>query len=98
MAFPSVSALHFITIFAPVSIPLSKKDQSTLTLIFLLFEFHFLYEWYLGYSKLLDYYPLISNCIPCVFFCDWVASLRMIFSSSIHLPKNFMDPSFLIVE
>ena len=25
---------------------------------------------------------LISECIPCVFFCDWVTSLRMIFSSS----------------
>jgi hypothetical protein len=25
-----------------------------------------------------------------VFFCDWVTSLRMIFSSSIHLPANFI--------
>ncbi|EDL08860.1 mCG147268 [Mus musculus] len=31
-------------------------------------------------------------------FCDWVTALRMIFSSSIHLPKNFMNSSFLIAE
>jgi hypothetical protein len=30
-------------------------------------------------------------------FCDWATSLRMIFSSSIHLPKNFMKSLFLIV-
>jgi hypothetical protein len=35
--------------------------------------------------------------MPCVFFCDWVASLRIIFSRTIHLPKNFMKSLFLIV-
>ena len=34
--------------------------------------------------------------IPCVFFGDWVTSLRMIFSSSIHLPANFMTSLLLI--
>jgi hypothetical protein len=34
--------------------------------------------------------------IPCMFFCDWVTSLRMIFSSSIQLPVNFMKSLFLI--
>jgi hypothetical protein len=29
--------------------------------------------------------------IPCVFFCDWVALLRIIFCSSIHLPKIFIN-------
>jgi hypothetical protein len=33
--------------------------------------------------------------IPCVLFCIWITSLRMIFSSYIHLPKNFMKPLFL---
>jgi hypothetical protein len=51
-------------------------------------------ELYLGYSELLGYYPLISECIPCVFFCDWITSLRIIFSSSTHLPVNFMKSLF----
>ena len=34
----------------------------------------------------------------CVFFCDWDTWLGMIFSSSIHLPKNFMKPLLLITE
>ena len=59
------------------------------TLVFLLLEFHMVCELYLGCSKFLGKYPLISEYIPCVFFCDWVTSLRMIFSTSIHLPKNF---------
>jgi hypothetical protein len=53
-------------------------------------------ELYPGYTKLLGLYPLIRKCIPCVFFSDLVTSLSMIFSSSIHLPKNFMSSSFLI--
>jgi hypothetical protein len=32
----------------------------------------------------------------CVFFCDWVTSLRMKSSRSIHLPKNFINSLFLI--
>ena len=35
---------------------------------------------------------------PCVFFCDWVTSLRMITSRSIHLPKNFINSLLLIAE
>jgi hypothetical protein len=31
---------------------------------------------YLGYSKFLGKYPLISEYISCEFFCDWVTSLR----------------------
>jgi hypothetical protein len=77
----------------------SKKDQSVYTLVFLLLELHVVCELYLGYSELLgSEYPLISECIPYVFFCDWVTSLRMIFSSSIYLPKNFINSLFLIAE
>ena len=50
IAFPSVFAPHFVSIFA---LPFSKKDQSTYTLVFLLLELHVVYELYLGYSKLL---------------------------------------------
>jgi hypothetical protein len=34
----------------------------------------------------------------CVFFCNWVTSLRVISSRSIHLPKNFTNSLFLIAE
>ena len=40
----------------------------------------------------------ISNCIPCVLFCDWVISLRIIVSSYFYLPKNFMNSLFLIAK
>jgi hypothetical protein len=35
--------------------------------------------------------------MPCVFFWYWVY-LRIIFSSFIHLPKNFMKSLFLITQ
>jgi hypothetical protein len=53
---------------------------------------------YLGYPKFLGYYPLISEYISCEFFCDWVTSLRMIPSRSIHLARNFINSFFLIAE
>ena len=31
-----------------------------------------------------------------MFICDWVTSLSMIFSSSIHMPKIFINSLFLI--
>ena len=69
----------------------SKKDQSTYTLVFLFLELHVVCGLYLDYSK------FWGEFIPCVFFCDWVASLG-IFSSSIHLPKNLMNSLFLKAE
>ena len=77
--------------------PLLRRIEVS-TLAFLLTEFHVVCELYRGYSKLLGYYPLINECISCVFFCDWVTSLRMISSRSNHLPKNFMNSLFLIAE
>jgi hypothetical protein len=77
--------------------PPSKKDQSIHTLVFLLLEFPVVCELYLGYSELQGL-SLISECIPCMFFCDWVTSLRMTFSSSVHLPTKFIKSSFLIVK
>ena len=43
-------------------------------------------------------YSLNSEYIPRVLFCDWVTSLRMTASSSIHFPTNFMNSLFLIAE
>ena len=99
MPFPLISAIYFISIFAPMSVFVpSKKDQSTHTLVFLLKELHVVCELYPGYLELLGWYPLISKCIPCAFFFNWVISLRMIFSSYIHLAKSFMNSPFLIAE
>ena len=39
---------------------------------------------------------LISEYMPCMSFWVWVTSLRMIFTSSIHLPSKFRMSSFLI--
>jgi hypothetical protein len=36
--------------------------------------------------------------VLCVCVCDWVTSLRMIFSRYIHLPKYFINSLFLIAE
>jgi hypothetical protein len=52
-------------------------------LVFLLLEFHVFCKLYLGYSKFLGEYPLISEYISCVFFCDWVTSFRMIYPDRI---------------
>jgi hypothetical protein len=71
-------------------VPPSKKHQSIFTLDFFLLELHVVCELYLGYSELLGLSLLISECIPCEFFCDWVFSLRKIFSRTIHLLKNFI--------
>jgi hypothetical protein len=99
MLIPSVSTPHCLcNSFHGYFVPHSKKDRSIHTLVFLLLEFHVACELCLGYSDLLGYYPLISECISCVFFCDWVTLLKMILSSSIHLPKNFMNSLFLIAE
>jgi hypothetical protein len=40
---------------------------------------------------------LSMSTAMCV-LCDWITSLRMIFSSSIHLPVKFMKSLFLIAE
>jgi hypothetical protein len=73
-------------------VPPSKKDQSIHTLVFFLLELHVVCELYLSYSELLDYYPLISECITCVFFCDWVISLRRsllyVGTSFEYMPRN----------
>jgi hypothetical protein len=51
MAFPAISAPHFVSVLPHMG-P-SKKDQSIHTLVFLFLELHLVCELYLGYSKLL---------------------------------------------
>ena len=55
MAFASVSAPHFVSVFAPSS----KKDRSTHTSVFLLLELHVVCELYLGYSEL-DFFMILT--------------------------------------
>ena len=40
----------------------------------------------------------ISEYISCVFYCDWVTTVSMIYSSSTYLPVNFMKLLLLIAE
>jgi hypothetical protein len=89
MVVPSVSASHFVSVTPSICIlfPLLRRIE-----VSTLLEFHVFCKLNLGYSKLLHQYPLICECILCVFFCD-CTSLR-IFSSSIHLPENFMKSLF----
>jgi hypothetical protein len=50
------------------------------------------------YTKLMGYYPMLSECITNHFCHDWVTSLRMISSRYIHLPMNFIISLFLLAE
>ena len=59
-------------------------------------KLHMVCQLYHNYSLLFGEYPFISMYHPCL-FC-WIISLRMIFSSSIHVATKFMISSFLIAE
>jgi hypothetical protein len=94
MAFPSVSAPHFMFIFSPVIILFSLFEGVKHPHFGLPSSWASCGLWIV--SWIFQAFELISTiieCIACVFFCDRVTSLRMIFSSSIHLPKNFMKHS-----
>jgi hypothetical protein len=65
-------------------------DWNTHTFFFLLLELHVVCELHFGYSELLGKYQFIRECIPCLFFLNWVTTHRMIYFSSIHLPVNFL--------
>ena len=52
-------------------------------------------HWLLLASDLISTYEWVHTM--CVLY-DWVTTLRMIFSISFHLPKNFMNSLFLITE
>jgi len=82
---------NFASLFPAKGIPdhLLEKEWNIRILVILL-EFHVL-----GAFRLIQAFgPLINECIPCVLFCYWVSSSRMIFSSSIHFPMNFIKSLF----
>ena len=57
MIFPSISALHFISIFTPVSILFTfSENQSIHTFVFLLLELHMVCELYFGAFGLISTY------------------------------------------
>jgi hypothetical protein len=97
---PSVSTLNFVSITPAMSVLfliLRRKEVATLWSSFFL-SFMCFANYILGILSFWANIPLFSECIPCVFFCDWVTSLRMMPSRSIHLPKNFINSLFLIDE
>jgi hypothetical protein len=85
MVHPFNSAPNFVTVTPSMDVLFQiLRRGSVHTLVFLLLEFHVFCKLYLGYSKFLGQYQLISESISCEFFCDWVTSLIMIPSRSIH--------------
>jgi hypothetical protein len=81
-----------------MGISMTLLRRTEVSILFFLLDFHMVCELYLWYSELLGYYPFISDYIPWMFFCACDMSLMMMFSRSIHLPKNFMNSTFLIAE
>jgi len=83
VAIPSVSALNLVSISPPMNIfvPPSTKDWSIHTLVILYLSFMWFMDCILGDPSFwADIYLSMSVYLVCV-FCDWVTSLRMIFSS-----------------
>ena len=72
--------------------PLLRRTKVSNFWFFFILSFMWSGNCILVLPEILGYGPLISECTPCVFFCDLVTSLRMIFSRSIHLSKNFTHP------
>jgi hypothetical protein len=74
MVIPSVSASHFVSVTPSMGVLFSpsKKDRSIHTLVFLL-ELHMFFKLYLSFWANIH---LLVECISCMFFCDWVTSLR----------------------
>jgi hypothetical protein len=58
MVISSVSTPHFVSVtpFMGALFHASKKDRNIHTMVFLLLEFHVVYELYLGYSELLGFW------------------------------------------
>jgi hypothetical protein len=102
MVHPFVSAPNFVSEIPSMDVlfPILRRGKvstfwSTFFLSFMCFANCILY---LGYSNFLVNYPLISEYKSCEFFCDWVTSLSIMPSRSIHLPRNFINSFFLIAE
>ena len=92
-SFPLSSKLCLCNSFHGCFFPILRRGrQSVHTLVFILLEFHVFCKLYFGYSKFLGLYPLISEYVSYELFCDLVTSLRMLFSRSILLSKNFTHP------
>ena len=75
---------------------LNKTEASTLWTSFVLNLMCFVNCIMHGCSEFWWEYPFICQYILCVLFGVWVTWLSMIFSSSIHLPANFMSLFFCI--
>ena len=109
--FPPISELiPFFT--SPSSLPSTTLSSSTfqysflppisvelyhphMDVVFLLLGFHMVCELYHGYSKhlLTKLHLSVSTCHRCSFY-----QLRVIFSTSKHLPTNFMKSLFLMAD
>ena len=78
MVISSVSAPHFASLTPSMGILFCFLRSIKYPHFGLLLEFHVLCKLYLGYSEFLGYYPLISERILSVFFCDWTIWLPVL--------------------
>ena len=77
---PFVSAPNFVSITPSMGVLFSILRRGKVSTFWSSFFLSFMcfanYNLYLGYSKFLGWYPLISEYISFEFFCDWVTSFK----------------------
>lgn len=86
MTFFSVPSLLFVSVLPLLSILFFLPRRNEGFTFSSAFFSSFICEFFLGIQS---FWPNFHFSV-CVFSCDWVTSLRRIFSSCIHLLKNFM--------
>jgi hypothetical protein len=94
-----VSAPNIVSVIPSMGIlfPILRRDKVSTCLSSFSLTFICVANCILG-ILFLGKYLLVSECISCEFFCDWVTSLRIVPYRSIYLPKNFLNSLFLIAE
>jgi hypothetical protein len=95
MAFPSVSAPHFVSVAPSVGVLFlpSKMDRSIHTMVFLLLEFHMFCELYLGYSELLGFWANIHLSVSTpLLLVGLEAATTILVTSLAVLPLLGIDP------
>jgi hypothetical protein len=100
MVHPFISAPNFVSVTTSMGVLFQILRRGKVSTFWSLFFLSFICFadciLYLGYSKFLGEYPLISEYISCEFFCDWIMSLRMMPSRSITLRILMRKDSHLL--
>ena len=77
VVFPSISAPHFVSVSPLMGILIPLLRRIEISILWTSFFLSFIWSVNCVFGILsFGANPLISECIPCVFFCDWVTSLN----------------------